>query len=89
MNICHKCQVTGRVQDVFFRAATQKRAHELGVSGWARNLPDGSVEVFACGKEEAVHALMEWLWQGSPSARVEQVECEELPFQQMTGFHTR
>lgn len=79
MTIARRCLVTGRVQGVFFRAGTARRARELGVTGVARNLADGSVEVVACGDERAVAALCEWLLEGPPAARVEAVEVEERP----------
>ena len=75
--IARLCRVSGRVQGVFFRASTRARAEALGVTGHARNLPDGRVEVMACGDEAAVAALCDWLWQGSPASHVESVEIEE------------
>ena len=68
--IARRCLVSGRVQGVFYRASTRERAHALGVSGHARNLADGRVEVLACGEPAAVDALCDWLWQGPPSAQV-------------------
>ena len=50
---CVRCLISGRVQGVFFRAATRNKAVELGLRGRARNLPDGRVEVIACGPEDA------------------------------------
>jgi len=73
--LCRRCIVSGRVQGVFFRASTRDRAFALGVSGHARNLPDGRVEVLACGEAEAVAALCEWLRLGPPHARVTDVHC--------------
>lgn len=73
MRECRKCLVAGRVQGVYYRAATQQKARELGVTGHARNLPDGRVEVLACGELAAVDALCEWLWQGPPHAQVTEV----------------
>jgi len=70
--------VAGRVQGVFYRASTRARAETLGVTGHARNLADGRVEVLACGQREAVEALCRWLWQGSPASHVSAVEIEEL-----------
>ena len=67
--------VSGRVQGVFYRASTRQKALELGVTGYARNLPDGRVEVLACGESAAVDALCEWLWQGPPHAVVSMVSC--------------
>jgi acylphosphatase len=75
--IARLCRVSGRVQGVFFRAATRDRADELGVVGYARNLPDGTVEVLACGDELAVQTLCDWLWQGPPAAHVTAVTVEE------------
>jgi acylphosphatase len=49
----------------------------LGLTGSAVNLPDGSVEVIACGSDKAVEALCEWLWQGPPMAQVDSVRCED------------
>jgi acylphosphatase len=70
--------VSGRVQGVFYRAATRQRAQELGCRGYARNLPDGRVEVLAVGEPAAVHALIEWLRQGPPAAHVTDVNCTEI-----------
>ncbi|CAN5118439.1 hypothetical protein BH24PSE2_BH24PSE2_15130 [soil metagenome] len=75
---CRRFYVSGRVQGVFFRASTAERARALGVTGWARNLPDGRVEVLACGPEDTVQALADWLRQGPRNARVEKVEAEPI-----------
>lgn len=66
--------VSGRVQGVGFRAATRREALTLGLCGWARNLPDGRVEVQAMGAAEALQALAHWLRHGPPLARVEAVQ---------------
>jgi acylphosphatase len=71
-----RCLVAGRVQGVFYRAATAREARDLGLCGWAKNLPDGRVEVLARGSADAVAALCAWLWQGPPAAEVEQVTVE-------------
>ncbi|HWP94849.1 MAG TPA: acylphosphatase [Gammaproteobacteria bacterium] len=78
MTICKRCLVTGRVQGVFFRASAREQALKLGITGYAENLPDGSVEVLVCGEPAAVQAMIDWLWQGPPSARVTNVEVEEV-----------
>ena len=79
MTVCaRRCRVSGRVQGVFFRASTRNQAQTLGVSGYAKNLPDGSVEVHAEGEEKAVAALCEWLWVGPPAAKVTAVECQDV-----------
>jgi acylphosphatase len=70
--------VSGRVQGVWFRAATRERALALQLRGYARNLADGSVEVAATGPDDAVDALEQWLWQGPPLAKVSAVRREPL-----------
>lgn len=67
--------VHGRVQGVAFRHHTRLMAHELGVTGWVRNLPDGSVAGVLEGEETAVNSLAEWCRGGPPAARVERVEA--------------
>jgi acylphosphatase len=89
--ICRKCLVGGRVQGVFYRATAARRAQDLGVSGYARNLADGRVEVLACGEEAAVLAFVKWLWIGSSASRVTAVEVTETAVdavQASAGFHT-
>jgi acylphosphatase len=76
--IARRCFVAGRVQGVFYRASTRQRAQELGCRGYARNLPDGRVEVLAVGEPAAVHALVQWLRQGPPAAHVTEVKCAEV-----------
>lgn len=66
--------VTGRVQGVTFRHGTRVEAERLAVDGRARNLPDGSVEVIACGTADAVEQLRRWLHRGPPAAHVANVE---------------
>jgi DNA ligase D-like protein (predicted 3'-phosphoesterase) len=73
-----RASVSGRVQAVGFREATLRRARELGVMGWVRNLDDGSVCVHAEGSAEAVEALRAFLGQGPPGAGVEEVAIEEV-----------
>jgi acylphosphatase len=67
-------RVFGRVQGVYFRHSTRMEAERLGIRGIARNLPDGSVEVFAQGETAAVQALRQWLNLGPPQARVDSVQ---------------
>jgi acylphosphatase len=69
--------VSGKVQGVFFRASTAQQARRLGLSGWARNLPSGEVEVVAAGGETQLAELAVWLWQGPPAAAVVGVVTEE------------
>ncbi len=65
--------IKGRVQGVWFRDSTRRQANRLGVSGWVRNLPDGSVEVLAEGPADKVEKLVEWCHEGPPAARVDKV----------------
>jgi acylphosphatase len=76
--IARRCYVSGRVQGVFYRASTRDRARALGVTGHARNLADGRVEVLACGSPQAVETLCGWLWQGSPASHVTAVDVSEV-----------
>ncbi len=78
--------VTGRVQGVFYRASTRQRALELGLVGYARNQPDGSVEVVASGTDAALEALQTWLQQGPPAAQVERVTRVEQAERALQGF---
>jgi len=73
-----KALVSGRVQGVCFRDATQKKAIELGVNGWVKNTPQGSVNVVAEGTEEQLSLFIDWLYIGPNYAKVEDVEVEWL-----------
>lgn len=84
--VCLHCYVEGRVQGVFYRDATKRKAKELGLTGWIRNLSDGRVEVLACGEKAAVDALGDWLWDGPPAAQVEDVTLEEIPWEKHDSF---
>lgn len=80
-------RVRGRVQGVAYRAATARRGRELGLSGYARNLADGSVEVVAEGDEASLAALVAWCRQGPALARVESVDVEHSePRGDLRGF---
>lgn len=82
--------VRGRVQGVFFRASTREQAQALGLAGYARNLPDGRVEVLAVGARDALDRLEEWLWEGPRMARVEGLEAQAVrpPEPLPAGFST-
>ncbi|MDG2516709.1 acylphosphatase [Lysobacter soli] len=66
--------VSGKVQGVFFRASARDRAQALGLRGFAKNLPDGRVEVLAAGDDAAIDELAAWLREGPPMARVDDLE---------------
>jgi acylphosphatase len=69
--------VHGRVQGVAFRHHTRQRALELGVTGWVRNLPDGSVEGLFEGDGAAVATMVEWCRSGPPAASVERLDISK------------
>ncbi len=89
--VCMMCWVHGMVQGVGFRYSTQREARHLGLTGYAMNLDDGSVEVMACGPEVQVEKLMAWLKAGGPSnARVDKVLTEpHQPQREWTNFDIR
>jgi acylphosphatase len=81
------CWVSGRVQGVYYRGTTLNRARELGITGYARNLPDGRVEVLAQGPDGAVAAFIQWLWIGSVASKVTAVEVRDaIATQPREGF---
>jgi len=83
---CARFIVSGRVQGVFFRASARQEAVRLGVTGYAKNLPDGTVEVLACGEAAALDRLDSWLQRGPPSARVEAVQRTPVSLTSGEGF---
>jgi acylphosphatase len=79
MNTAVKAIVEGRVQGVGFRLFPRREASRLGVTGYAANLPDGSVEIIAEGTEEAVTAFLKTMKQGPPLARVDRLRATTVP----------
>lgn len=86
MTCCVRYFVSGRVQGVFFRASARQEALSLGLTGWARNLPDGRVEVLACGDAAQLELLREWLASGPPHARVSAVQAVQVPAEDVEDF---
>ena len=80
------CLISGKVQNVWFRANTQKEAKKLGLTGWVRNLPDGRVEAMICGPQAQIETLKTWLRHGPERAEVTDLQCEERPWQTFDGF---
>lgn len=79
--------VEGRVQGVFFRAYTQEEAARLGLAGWVRNRPNGSVEAIIEGDKAVVEKMLQWFYQGSPNSIVEKVHAtEESPVGDSNSF---
>jgi len=81
--------IDGSVQGVGFRAAARDRALELGVRGWVRNEPDGTVGVHAEGPADAIDRLLEFLARGPRGARVGEVACTEVPVEGHEQFAIR
>lgn len=69
-------RIYGLVQGVFFRSTMKQVANKLGVTGWVRNMPDGSVEAVIEGPEDKVEEIIKWAHRGPPLARVEKVDVE-------------
>ncbi len=75
---CRQFKVSGRVQGVFFRVSTRDVAVPLQITGHAVNLPDGRVEVLACGEPAALAELEHWLHEGPPMASINKVQCFDV-----------
>lgn len=72
--------ISGRVQGVWFRANTKKKAKQLGLKGWVRNTNNGCVEAFFQGDEKKVNEMINWCHQGPPLAKVEKVDVTKKQF---------
>jgi len=86
--ICLHGYVSGVVQGVWYRQSTRQQALAAGVSGWAKNLADGRVEVLLCGEDKAVSQVEHWLHRGPVRANVSSVESEVVGWQDIDGFET-
>jgi acylphosphatase len=86
-----RLRVHGRVQGVFFRDSMRAEAQRLGVGGWVRNDPDGTVEALVSGEPGAVDGLVAWAHAGPDGARVERIEAtdESPPGDGPRGFEVR
>ncbi|MCC5881377.1 MAG: acylphosphatase [Halomonas sp.] len=83
---CVRALVAGKVQGVWYRRAVQEQALQQGLTGYAKNLPDGQVEVLLCGDGESINRVVTWLWQGPPNARVTHVELEAIEHRDPDNF---
>ena len=89
-NVRAEVKIQGRVQGVFYRQSTKETAIRLGLNGWTKNCPDGSVVAVFEGEREAVDAAIEWCRQGPPAAHVTEVTVEWQSFQNdLSGFGIR
>ncbi len=89
MTIGRHVRVLGHVQGVFFRAWAQGHARELGVSGWIRNCPDGSVEAHLTGEEDAVARMIDRMRNGPSNARVDDLVVEDSEPESAGRFEVR
>ncbi|MBI2800158.1 MAG: acylphosphatase [Gammaproteobacteria bacterium] len=87
--IARSFRVEGRVQGVFYRASAHAEAARLGLVGWVRNLPDGAVEVLACGTVLALDTFEAWLWRGPERAIVTAVLAVAVPMFESASFEIR
>ena len=86
MTVCYKAIISGKVQGVYFRASSQQVAIDNGLSGYARNLKNGRVEVLMCGEEQAIDKMLDWLAQGPSQAEVTDIASEEVAWQEHNFF---
>jgi acylphosphatase len=84
--ISRRAVITGRVQGVMFRASCAREAKRGNITGYAKNLPDGSVEVLLEGDAGAVEKVLSWCHQGPASARVDAVKIHTAPASNRTDF---
>jgi len=84
--ICIRAQINGKVQGVCYRDSTCRKAKELHLTGWVKNLPSGEVELLACGDLNTITLFIEWLWQGPPAAKVDHVQWVEVEWQSLKDF---
>ena len=84
--ISRRVVVHGLVQGVFFRDSCRREAQKLGVAGWVRNRPDGTVEALFEGPEAEVGRMVDWARQGPPYARVDRVDVLDEQPTGHTGF---
>jgi len=88
MALCRLFTIKGRVQGVFFRDSTRRVAQTLGISGYAINLPNGNVEVLACGESNSVDELAAWLQDGPQMARVDELIARNIEVDAPDDFQT-
>lgn len=73
----YQLRLSGRVQGVGYRAATQRQAQRLGLTGWVKNHPDGAVEIVVEGESVLLNQFVEWVWQGPRFAEVKHITQTE------------
>ena len=83
---CLRLRIFGIVQGVGYRFNTVNKAQELNLTGFVKNLTDGTVLVEACGKEAELNRLVNWCEKGPANAQVKKVEIEEIPEKSFSSF---
>lgn len=78
--------IYGRVQGVFFRQSTKKKANELGIKGIVKNLNNGTVYIEATGNDETLLNFIQWCRQGPDRAKVDDIKIVEIPLKNFSGF---
>jgi len=86
MNVSYIIHISGKVQGVYFRVSSQQKAIEYGLSGYARNLADGDVEVFISGKDVDVQKMLVWLETGPTLANVTKIQHKQVDWQEHHFF---
>jgi acylphosphatase len=87
--VARKVTVHGRVQGVFFRDSCRRQAEDHGVVGWVSNEPDGSVAAWFEGEQQAVEAMLAWVHEGPPHAKVHRVDVSDVQPQSPGRFSIR
>ena len=82
MQVKARLRIHGKVQGVFFRQSTREKARELGLCGWVKNMPDGTVEALTAGPENVVNELITWCGHGPAYARVDKVDVQISPIEE-------
>mgnify|MGYP005992291317 FL=1 len=86
MKVSYIAHVSGKVQGVYFRVSSQQKAIDYGLSGYAKNLADGDVEVFLSGKQENVDKMLAWLKHGPEQAEVTGMQQKKVDWQEHSFF---
>lgn len=86
MNVSYIAHVSGKVQGVYFRVSSQQKAIDYGLSGYARNLADGDVEIFLSGEEDNVKQMLAWLAHGPEKAEVTKVQQKQVDWKEYSFF---
>ncbi len=86
MNVSYIAHVSGKVQGVYFRVSSQQKAIEYGLSGYAKNLADGDVELMLCGEEKNVEKMLKWLEHGPEQADVSHMQKKQVDWQEHSFF---